>query len=195
MVLKAVKALGIARARWVRAYFPECLIARRTDSILKEMISSGELVGATMSGWSDPVYMLPESHDRARAAVEVRPPNLTTLLTPFDPLVADRARVKELFGFEYKIEVYTPAHKRRFGYFTLPILHHGAVVGRLDPKAHRAEGRFEVKALALEPGVKATDELAADLGAALRGLAAWHGTPELVIGRTQPKDLVRRLLE
>ena len=112
----------------------------------------------------------------------------------FDPVVWDRQRLRELFGFDYTIEVYTPAHKRRFGYYTLPILHHGALVGRLDPKAHRAEGIFEVKAVALEPGVKATGDLVAGLGAALRRLAAWHGTPELVIRRSEPAGLARRLM-
>ena len=154
---------------------------------LEALAEAGQLRRVSIEGLPGPAYLDP--------AARVKPATHTTVLSPFDPLVSDRARLKELFGFDYKIEVYTPAHKRRFGYFTLPILHHGAVVGRLDPKAHRAEGRFEVKALALEPGVTLTDELAADLGAALRGLAAWHGTPELVIGRTQPKDLVRRLLE
>jgi uncharacterized protein YcaQ len=108
--------------------------------------------------------------------------------------VWDRQRNRELFGFDYTIEVYTPAAKRRFGYFTLPILHRGALVGRLDPKAHRALGQFEIKAVALEPGVAATDELVADLAAALRRLAAWHGTPELIIRRSEPADLAQRLL-
>ena len=70
---------------------------------------------------------------------------LTTLLSPFDPIVADRRRAGELFGFDYQIECYTPAAKRRYGYFSLPILHRGALVGRLDPKAHRKQGIFEVK--------------------------------------------------
>ena len=122
------------------------------------------------------------------------PPSLTTLLSPFDPLVWDRQRLKDLFGFDYTIEVYTPAAKRRFGYFTLPILHRGALVGRLDPKAHRAIGQFEVKALALEPGVEPSDDLVRGLASALRRLAAWHGTPELIIRRSEPADLGERVL-
>ena len=78
---------------------------------------------------------------------------MTTLLSPFDPVVWDRRRALELFGFDYRIECYTPAPKRRYGYFTLPILHRGALIGRLDPKAHRKDGIFEVKALYIEPGV------------------------------------------
>jgi uncharacterized protein YcaQ len=72
------------------------------------------------------------------------------------------------------IEVYTPSHKRSFGYFTLPILHRGALVGRLDPKAHRSLGQFEIKAIALEPGVEPTDDLVEGLRTALRRLANWR---------------------
>src|SRR3546814_3108356 len=75
----------------------------------------------------------------------------TTLLSPFDPLVWDRARALAMFDFEYTIECYTPAPKRRYGYFVLPILHRGRLIGRLDAQAHRDIGQFEVKALFLEP--------------------------------------------
>jgi uncharacterized protein YcaQ len=113
-------------------------------------------------------------------------PTLTTLLSPFDPLVWDRNRALELFNFDYKIECYTPAAKRRYGYFTLPILHRGQLIGRLDPKAHRAQGVFEIKALHMEPGVRVNKRLITDLAAALHRLADWHGTPELVIRQLNP---------
>jgi uncharacterized protein len=103
-----------------------------------------------------------------------------------------------MFGFDYRIECYTPAPKRRYGYFTLPILQRGALIGRLDPKAHRKEKRFEVKALHLEPGVPTTDELVADVAGALRACAAWHGTPEVDLRWSDPPELaalVRRAIE
>jgi uncharacterized protein YcaQ len=105
-------------------------------------------------------------------------------------VVWDRARASELFGFEYRIEVYTPAARRRYGYYSLPILHRGALVGRLDAKAHRKEGLFEVRALHLEPGVSATEDLVSGLGGALRGCADWHGTPEISVRRSDPPQLV-----
>jgi uncharacterized protein YcaQ len=114
---------------------------------------------------------------------------VTTLLSPFDPVVGDRQRAEALFGFEYRIETYTPAARRRYGYFTLPILHRGALVGRLDPKAHRREGIFEVKAIHLEPGVAVTEELVAEVAEALRACAVWHGTPEVVVRATEPTGL------
>ena len=68
-------------------------------------------------------------------------PSLTTLLSPFDPMVWDRSRARQLFGFDYSIECYLPAAKRRYGYFCLPLLWRGQLVGRADAKAHRQAGR------------------------------------------------------
>ena len=119
--------------------------------------------------------------------------SVTTLLSPFDPVVWDRARALELFGFEYRIEVYTPAARRRYGYYSLPILHEGALVGRLDAKAHRKQGLFEVKAVHLEQDVAASDDLVSSIAEALRDCAAWHGTPEVVVRRSDPADVAEAL--
>jgi uncharacterized protein YcaQ len=183
--LQAVQALGVALASWVPDYFrlPKTGNASRLEALAEE----GRLQRVEIEGLPGPAYRHP-------AAVAVEQVHLTTLLSPFDPLVWDRRRLKDLFGFDYTIECYTPSPKRRFGYFTMPILHNGALVGRLDPKAQRAIGQFEVKALALEPGVEPSDDLVAGLASTLRRLAAWHGTPELVIRRSEPVDLAHRLL-
>lgn len=104
-------------------------------------------------------------------------------------------RVLDLFGFDYRIEVYTPLEQRRYGYFTLPILHHGALVGRLDPKAHRKEGLFEIKALHLEPGVEVTDSLVHGLVTTLRSCADWHGTPDIIVRESTSPALASSLNE
>jgi hypothetical protein len=75
----------------------------------------------------------------------------------------------------------------------MPILHRGRMVGRLDPKAHRAQGVFEIKELHLEPGVPLSEDMVADLAAALRRLAAWHRTPSLVFRRSNPPELTALL--
>lgn len=80
-------------------------------------------------------------------------PTHSTVLSPFDPLIWDRKRVKELFDFDYKIECYTPESKRKFGYFCLPILLKGKLIGKLDAKAHRKDSVFEIKKFWLETGV------------------------------------------
>lgn len=182
--LRAVRALGVAKADWVPDYYrlPKTGNAQRLEALAE----AGSLKRVQIEGLPGPAYMDP-------AAQAPQPMNFTTVLSPFDPIVWDRKRLKELHNFEYTIEAYTPAHKRSFGYFTLPILHNGRIVGRLDPKAHRAKGVFEVKAIALEPGVEVTDVLAAGLLDCLERLAKWHGTPELVIGRVEPEGLGKRL--
>jgi uncharacterized protein len=188
LALKAVRALGVAFARWVPDYFrtPK----RGVAGLLEELADEDELLRVRVEGWEEPAYVHPDNAALAEEVVSggLRP-GVTTLLSPFDPVVWDRARALELFGFEYRIEVYTPAARRRYGYYSLPILHHGALVGRLDAKAHRKGGVFEVKAVHLEPGVSMVEDLVAGLAGALRECAAWHGTPEVLVRRSDPAGL------
>ena len=121
------------------------------------------------------------------------PQSKTTLLSPFDPIVWDRKRGSELFNFDYKIEVYTPEPKRKYGYFTLPILYNNQIIGRLDPKAHRKEGIFEVKAVHLEPHVEPDDALVAALKATLKACAEWHKTPQVVVRMANVPGLAEQL--
>jgi uncharacterized protein YcaQ len=123
------------------------------------------------------------------------PVSKTTLLSPFDPIVWDRARALDLFNFTYQIEVYTPAPKRKYGYFTLPILYNNTLIGRLDPKAHRKEGIFEVKALHLEPGVVVDDAMAASLKSTLQACATWHNTPQVIVREATEPGLAQRLAD
>lgn len=174
LAIKALRALGVARPRWVQRYLQDVPRLPSLESLAEEGIA----VRVELDG--SPAYVhrsVLSSRGRLRLVTPIR----TTLLSPFDPLVSDRARVLELFGFDYRIEVYTPLSKRRFGYFSLPILHRGALVGRLDPKAHRQEGLLEIKALHLERGVEIADDLVVGLANALRDFAAWHRMEEIVV--------------
>lgn len=192
LALRSVRALGIAFPAWVPDYFrqPKKGMPARLDGLARE----GLLLQVDVEGMEGPAYVHTERVDLVeKAASGGLEPTLTTLLSPFDPLVWDRQRASELFDFDYKIECYTPAAKRRYGYFTLPILHRGQLVGRLDPKAHRAKGVFEIKALHLEPGVPVSEALVADLAAVLQRLAAWHGTPELLVRQSDPPELAALL--
>jgi uncharacterized protein YcaQ len=118
---------------------------------------------------------------------------VTTVLSPFDPVVWDRKRAAALFDFDYAIECYTPAAKRKYGYFCLPILHRGRLIGRVDAKAHRAQGVFELKSVHLEPGVRVSATMLADVRRALLRCAQWHGTPQLAIG-SAPREIELALL-
>lgn len=188
LVLKAVRALGIAKARWVGDYFR--MNKRETEKLTQKLGDEEALLRVEVEGWSEAVYVHPDNRKLIKAAAsDSLKAELTTLLSPFDPLVWDRARAREMFDFDYRIECYTPAAKRRFGYFTLPILHRGALIGRLDAKAHRREGYFEVKSLHLETGVRVTNRIIADVAGALRECAAWHKTPEVIVRQSDPPEL------
>ncbi len=191
LVLKAVRALGITRARWVGDYFR---MKNIPAAFLDALVADGSLLQTTVEGWSEPAYMHPDSAALARRAASGRlEPEHTTLLSPFDPLVWDRARALAIFGFDYRLECYTPEAKRIYGYFTLPILRRGAIVGRLDAKAHRKRARFEVKALYLEPGVVVDELLLRDIATAIQQAADWHRTPEVELVATEPRSLLRKL--
>jgi uncharacterized protein len=191
LVLKAVRALGITTALWVADYFRT---NKKSTAPLPEILAAeGALHRVEVDGWNERAYVHPDNLNLAERAVQGLQPELTTLLSPFDPLVWDRARARDIFGFEYRLECYTPAPKRRYGYFTLPILRRGSLIGRLDPKAHRKEGVFEVKAVHLEPGISITDQLITDIAGALRQCAVWHRTPEVIVRASDPKKLARPL--
>ncbi|WP_317205743.1 winged helix-turn-helix domain-containing protein [Janthinobacterium sp.] len=190
LLLKSVKALGLARASWIADYF-RTKGARLDPEIL---VGEGTLLRARVEGWDEPVYLHPEHLELAgRAAAGALASSVTTILSPFDPVVWDRRRALELFGFDYRLECYTPAEKRRYGYFSLPILRRGALVGRLDAKAHRGAGVFEVKSLALEPATRPSARCAADIAGALRRLAGWHGCALVRLGQGVPQGFAAAL--
>ena len=197
LALKAVRALGITKARWVSDYFRTQ--KRETSATTLALADEGLLLRAKVAGWEEEAFFHPDNRKLVeQAASNSLQPESTMLLSPFDPLVWDRARAREMFGFDYRLECYTPAPKRRYGYFTLPILHKNKLIGRLDPKAHRKEGLFEVKSLHLEPDVVINDELIAGIACALRECAVWHKTPKVVLRQSAPAkvtSLVRRALK
>jgi uncharacterized protein YcaQ len=196
LVLQAVAALGIVTARRVPDYYR--MSARETVRLTTELARAGELLQVTVAGWKEPGYVHPSNRELAeRAAADELRFAHTTFLSPFDPLVWDRARALEMFGFEYRLECYTPAPQRRFGYFALPILRRGRLVGRMDAKARRADGVFEVRRIALDEGVRPGPAMAADVARALFDLARWHQTPELAVLRAEPRSfgpLLRRAI-
>lgn len=192
LALKAVAALGITTAAWVADYFRTPKPATR--ALVPTLAREGALIPVEVEGWREQAYIHPSRRTLAeRAAAGALRPTLTTLLSPFDPLVWDRARTRAVFGFDYRLECYVPAPERRWGYFTLPILRRGRLVGRLDAKAHRAAGVFEVKTLWLEPDVRTSAALIADVAGALREVAAWHGTKRVALRRSQPRGLAREV--
>jgi uncharacterized protein len=191
LVLRAAGALGVARPEWIANYLflnqPKTPVVK----LIREMAKAGELHEMSVTGWAEPAFALPGWIDENDPATATE--GGTALLSPFDPVVWDRDRLAELFGFDYRIECYTPEPKRKYGYFSLPILHNGAMVGRLDPKAHRKDGVLEIKSLHLEPGVVPDADLVDGLKGVLTRFAAWHKTPEVVVTTSNPRSLKRAL--
>lgn len=120
-----------------------------------------------------PSYALPDWERRLKRQPE--PPRLTRLLSPFDPVLRDRARTLRLFGFDYRFEAFVPEPARRFGYYVLPVLEGERLVGRIDPKFERAEGLLRVRRVYWEPGVRATRERVRGLKEAAGRLARFVG--------------------
>jgi uncharacterized protein len=189
---KSILALGITQARWVHDYFR--IRPRLKDADLDALVEQGRVHRVRVQGWPAPAYVHADNAPLLKKALADKlTATHTALLSPFDPLVWDRERASAMFDFDYRIECYTPEAKRTYGYFVLPILHCGALIGRLDAKAHRTLGVFEVKALFIEPGVQLDDEAVHAVALAIARCAAWHATPRVELARTAPAGLRARL--
>jgi uncharacterized protein YcaQ len=193
-VLNAVQALGVAREDWVAPYF--YLPKLKVSKLLPELTAEGELIQVAVEGTNGrQAYVHPANAGLLNGALEGSlNASKTTLLSPFDPLISDRARTKALFDFDYTIECYTPAPKRIYGYFVLPILRRGRLIGRLDAKAWRKEGRLEVIKIFLEPGIDVSHDLVTDLKGTLQDYATWQGLNAVTVTWSNPADLAERLV-
>ena len=192
LILKAVHALGIAREDWIAPYY--YLYKTGLADELTRLVNEGKLNRVQVEGWDERVFVHPDQMVLlAEAESGALTPSVTTLLSPFDPLCADRDRMQTLFDFDYRIEIYTPVKDRVYGYFNMPILHNGRLVGRLDPKVHRRQKRMEIKSIHLEPGVEIDDALVLGLKDTLARFSAWHGMTSLEIVETHPETLLETL--
>lgn len=129
------------------------------------MIEEGELSAVEVEGWSEPAYL-------AGSARLPRSIGGASLLSPFDPVVWFRPRAERLFDFEYRIEIYLPKAKRRWGYYVLPFRLGDRLVGRVDLKADRQNRALLVQAAYPEAGTSEEDTVMA-LAQELRALADW----------------------
>jgi uncharacterized protein len=165
LTLRAVTALGVGTEADIRDYFR--LSTQRVKPAVADLVAAGEIERVNVEGWSAPAYL------RTGRTVP-RLDRGTALLCPFDPLIFFRPRVERLFNFVYRIEIYTPAAKRQYGYYVWPLLLDGRLVARIDLKADRAMNALRVVGAFGEPDTPRA-RVAAALAGELESMASWLG--------------------
>jgi len=176
-LLAGLSGNGIASEAHLANYWtgPDLKAASRKRVIARN-VKRGRIVEVRVNGLRGSLYALPEHLEALADAPDAIG---TTLLCPFDSLLWQRKRAEQLLEFRYRIEIYTPAAKREYGYYVLPILHDGRLVGRLDPKTHRDRRALEVKAIYLEPGFSRDAGFERGLAEALHDLREFVGAERL----------------
>ena len=189
LFLQAATATGVGTytdiADWHR------MSPTTNKKIFAELVESGDLLEVRVDGWAQPGYI---NASTSLEGLDAKAPGArTTILSPFDPVCWKRDRIERMFGFEYRIEIYTPEPKRQFGYYTLPILHNRDLVGRIDLKSDR-HGR-QLLAQASWHEAKLNDRGVASLAKALnkhlKEVQSWQGLNETVV---MPKGNLAELL-
>ncbi len=170
LLRRSAHALGVATYADLRDYFR--LSPSDMKGRIEELVEAGELLPVQVEGWKNPAWI--HAGARVPRRIEAR-----ALLAPFDPVVWERSRAERLFNFRYRIEIYTPADKRQYGYYVLPFLLGDTVVARVDIRADRPAGILRVLAAFAEPGAPA--DTAAHLVDELRLMQSWLGLERMEI--------------
>lgn len=171
LLRRSARALGVGTADDLVDYFR--LPIREAKALLPDLVENGDIVEVQVEGWGKVAYRHPE-------VPMPRSISRTTLLSPFDPMVWHRGRALRLFDFHYRIEIYVPESKRKFGYYVLPLLVNDRIVGRFDLKTLRDERVLHVKGSFIEPWADPA-EVAPEAVRALNNLAHFVGADTLRI--------------
>jgi uncharacterized protein YcaQ len=190
---KSLRALGVATQQHINLHFTRKRYPHLKER-LHELHSAGVIekihVEDDKSEWFIHVEDVPllDRIEGGDFAFE-----RTTLLSPFDNLICDRARTAKLFDFDFRIEIYTPQHKRQYGYYVLPILHGDRLIGRIDPKMNREQGRLHIHAVHAEKDAPLNRKTARSIRDAIEDLAAFLGATEIDYTHLVPSGWQRDL--
>jgi len=183
LLVHSAGALGVATEKDLRDYFRLDPVDSRQR--LAELVEEGQLLSCRVQGWKQSAYCLP-------APKVPRNVPASALLSPFDSLIWERARTERLFDFRYRLEIYTPQHKRVYGYYVLPFLHNERIAARVDVRAERANGCLAVHAVhEEEQGLDEPGMLALALN--LRQMADWLGLQQVKLNCQRPSAARLRL--
>ncbi|MDP5227218.1 MULTISPECIES: crosslink repair DNA glycosylase YcaQ family protein [Arthrobacter] len=181
LVEASARAHGVGTVRCLADYFR--LPVRPVAGSLERLAAAGVVRQVDVQGWGRGLFR----HAEASAPRRL---DARALLSPFDPVVFERSRLEALFGFHYRIEIYTPAHRRRYGYYVLPFLLRDTMAARVDLKADRAASALVVRSAHGEPD--APSDTAAQLAAELEEMAAWLGLDSVRLEGDGELDLLLR---
>ncbi|MFC4112622.1 winged helix-turn-helix domain-containing protein [Nonomuraea zeae] len=173
----ALRALGVARAADIERHFVRDRYPGLAE-VLAGLERAGRVLPAEVEGGAERWYV----HRDVLGLLESDWEPRTTLLSPFDNLICDRARTERLWGFAFRTEMYVPKDKRLYGHYIMPILHGDRLAGRLVPRLDRRRGVLEIEGLFPEPGTVADRETARAVGGAVAELAAFAGAREISYG-------------
>ena len=173
LLVRSAIAQGVATASDLADYYRQKPAA--VKPLIAELVEEGELRAVAVDGWTEKAFV----HRDAKLPKQL---HATALLSPFDSLVWCRPRNERLFNFHYRIEIYTPKEKRKFGYYVLPFMMNGEMVGRVDLKADRANSALLAYSVHTEKGVKRTSINDA-LNTELHTMAMWLQLDQVQIGR------------
>jgi uncharacterized protein YcaQ len=185
LMMIGARAMGVATARDLRDYFR--LPTQEAASRLAELVEEGKLLPVSVEGWKQQGYL----HHQAKIPRASKVADVAALLSPFDSLIWERQRTERLFDFHFRLEIYTPMHKRLHGYYVLPLLLGDRIVGRVDLKSDRQSGQLQVKGGSVEPGV-APGRVIEPLAKQLSALAKWLGLESYTV-TSRKGELMRAL--
>lgn len=185
MLENSARSLGIFRPQWLADYYR----LRKPDltALMAQWQAEQRVVAVNVDALGEMWVHNSLLAELERAAEGKLNATHSAVLSPFDPVVWDRKRAEQLFDFSYRLECYTPAPKRQYGYFVLPLLHRGEIVGRMDSKMHRSDGVLEIFALYLQEDVRVSQHLERGLKQAIDDFACWQGATCVKLGSVAEK--------